>query len=117
MRVWQVILCLVVCFLISYALLRGGKETKSEPTVERTNIDSLKSILVKLQKDNDSLVLEIAKIEKGKIIIKKEYYEKDNSLKYINADSNIKLFRKWNGQLQNNSYQERYFRLGSDTVH
>jgi hypothetical protein len=114
MRVWQVILCLVVCFLISYALLRRGKV---EPTIERTNIDSLKSLIVGLQKNNDSLVSEIAKTEKGKTIIKKEYYEKDNSLKYINADSNIKLFREWNGQLQNSGYQERYFRLGSDTVH
>lgn len=117
MRVWQVILCLAVCFLISYALLRGDKELNVEPTIERTNIDSLKSILVWLQKDNDSLVSEIAKTEKGKIIIKKEYYEKNNNLKYISADSNIKLFGQWNGQLQDSSYQERYFRLGSDTAH
>lgn len=117
MRVWQVILCLVVCFLISYALLRKGDEPKAEPTIERTNVDSLKGLIVGLEKNNDSLVSEIAKTEKGKTIIKKEYYEKDNSLKYINADSNIKLFREWNGQLQDSDYQERYFRLGSDTVH
>lgn len=116
MRVWQFILCLIVCFLISYFLLRS-KEKQSETIVERTNVDSLKNALIDLQKDYDSLESARIQTQKGSQIIKTRYHEKDNSLKYISADSNIKLFGQWNGQLQDSSYQERYFSLGSDTVY
>lgn len=117
MRVWQFILCLIVCFLISYVLLRNKEQQAQTPTIERTNVDSLKNILVNLQKENDSLVLAISQTKKGIEKVKIKYYEKNNNLKYINADSSIWLFREWNRQLQDSGYQERYFRLGSDTIH
>ena len=115
MRVWQFILCLIVCFLISYILI-GSKEKQPETVVERTNVDSLKNALVDLQKDYDSLQSARIQTQKGAEIIKIRYHEKDNSLKYISADSSLKLFGQWNGQLQDSSYQKRYFRINSDTI-
>ena len=120
MKVWQIILLIILGFGAAYLFNQYSKEEVKDTVpvkVEATNIDSLKKEILQLKKSIDSLVTEIQTTFINTKKAKKQYYEKDNSLKYINADSNISLFTEWNRQLQESNYRERYFSLGADTIY
>lgn len=115
MKVWQIILTIVATICICLFLNKKEKVVL-EPFV-KNNSDSLYKIIDSLKTVEDSLILEIKTLKQNtkKVIIK--YYEKDNNIRNLNADSNIKLFAKWNRQLQDSNYKARYFRISTDTIY
>ena len=87
------------------------------------HINNLKQVNVidKLNKE-DSIMLNkidttnkaIAKTESNIITIIKINHEKDNSIKYLNSDSTVKLFARYN---QDSSYWKRYFSIDTSKIY
>ena len=71
--------------------LQGIQEKRQDTIVQLQNyIDSIKT------KEYDTVYLPI--------------YRKANSVKYLNADSTVRLFNELQRQLQDSNYRERYLR-------
>lgn len=115
MKVWQIILIIAVGVIVLF-FFNKKKEPKSIPFVKNTS-DSLYRVIDSLVSLKDSLETEIQTLAKNKQKAIKEYYEKDNNIRTLNATLSISLFTEWNRQLQDSGYSQRYFRISSDTVY
>jgi len=119
MKVWKLIVIITLFLPIIVVLINYFDEDKKPKPIpfERNNSDSLYKVIDSLKSKEDSLVTEIKTLEKNKQKVIIKYYEKDNNIRTFNADRSIRLFGEWNRQLQDSSYQTRYFRISTDTVH
>ena len=119
MKVWHIIVIIVLILIGVLVYFDNQKETnpKQIPVFTETNSDSLYNIIDSLKAANNILEVQAQSVKLFTKKKTKEYYEKDNYIISLYADSTIKLFADWNRQLQDSNYRERYFCLSTDTIH
>jgi beta-lactamase class D len=119
MKVWHIILIAVLLSCFTMLIIKHYKNDKElivKPFVKNDS-DSLYKVIDSLVAIKDSLITEIQTLEKNKKKVIIKYHEKDNNIRNLNADSSISLFAKWNRQLQDSTYQKRYFWISADTIY
>jgi len=119
MKVWHIILIAVLFSCFTMLITKHYKKDKEpiEKPFIKNDSDSLYKVIDSLVAIKDSLVTEIQTLEKNKKKVIIRYYEKDNNIRNLNADSSISLFAEWNRQLQDSTYQKRYFWISADTIY
>jgi uncharacterized protein YlxW (UPF0749 family) len=115
MRIWVLS---VILILLLIAINVYNRKDDTQPIVfVRNNSDSLYKVIDSLKQSESMLLSEITELNKNKEKIRIIYREKDNNICNLSANNSIILFGEWNRQLQDSSYQARYFRISSDTIY
>jgi hypothetical protein len=115
MKLWQI--ALITILSIGLIIYFETKNTLPQQTpifvfsdikqLEKKAEDSHKSADSSRKVANQTII-------NTKPVIKK-YHDKDKTIVTLNADSSLKLFTKWNKQID--SIGERYFCLNTDTLY